>query len=61
VALVDTAHRRGIQHVTTDRLAAPVVPFVEAMLPDGSRLHVVIPDIAASALDRRPLSLPDQS
>ena len=22
-------------------------PFVDAMLPDGSRLHVVIPDITA--------------
>ncbi len=31
--------------MTTDRLAAPVVLFVDAMLPDGSRLHVVIPDI----------------
>ncbi len=30
------------------RSAAPAdlgAPFVDAMLPDGSRLHVVIPDI----------------
>jgi Flp pilus assembly CpaF family ATPase len=33
-------------------------PFVDAMLPDGSRLHVVIPDIAVSALNRHPVSLP---
>ena len=25
-------------------------PFVDAMLPDGSRLHVVIPDIAGTSL-----------
>jgi Flp pilus assembly CpaF family ATPase len=25
--------------------------FVDAMLPDSSRLHVVIPDIAVSVLD----------
>ena len=27
-------------------------PFVDAMLPDGSRLHVVIPEIASSVRDR---------
>ena len=26
-------------------------PFVDAMLPDGSRLHVVIPDIGLRMLD----------
>jgi hypothetical protein len=26
-------------------------PFVDPMLPDGSRLHVVIPDIAYSVRD----------
>ncbi len=31
--------------VTTDPVAEPVVLFVDAMLPDGSRLHVVINDI----------------
>ena len=28
-------------------------PFVDAMLPDGSRLHVVIPDITRDALVRQ--------
>ena len=27
-------------------------PFVDAMLPDGSRLHVVIPDIAYGERER---------
>ena len=29
-----------------------VSPFVDAVLPDGSRLHVVIPDITRRALGR---------
>ncbi len=32
---------------TTGRRVDLSTPFVDAMLPDGSRLHVVIPDIAA--------------
>ena len=35
---------------TTGRRIDMSSPFVDAMLPDGSRLHVVIPDIAASVL-----------
>jgi len=31
---------------TTGRRVDLSTPFVDAMLPDGSRLHVVIPDIA---------------
>ena len=33
---------------TTGRRVDLSTPFVDAMLPDGSRLHVVIPDIAVS-------------
>jgi pilus assembly protein CpaF len=33
---------------TTGRRVDLSTPFVDAMLPDGSRLHVVIPDIAFS-------------
>jgi len=38
-------------------------PFVDAMLPDGSRLHVVIPDItrrhwAVNICEREPPSFP---
>ena len=36
---------------TTGRRIDMSSPFVDAMLPDGSRLHVVIPDIGCSALD----------
>ena len=37
---------------TTGRRVDLSTPFVDAMLPDGSRLHVVIPDIAFSRRDR---------
>jgi pilus assembly protein CpaF len=37
---------------TTGRRIDLSTPFVDAMLPDGSRLHVVIPDLASSVLDR---------
>jgi pilus assembly protein CpaF len=33
---------------TTGRRVDLSTPFVDAMLPDGSRLHVVIPDLASS-------------
>ena len=36
---------------TTGRRVDLSTPFVDAMLPDGSRLHVVIPDIASGVLD----------
>ena len=46
---------------TTGRRVDLSTPFVDTMLPDGSRLHGVIPDVAASvragvsgcAVDRR--------
>lgn len=39
---------------TTGRRIDLSTPFVDAMLPDGSRLHVVIPDIACSV--REPMA-----
>jgi pilus assembly protein CpaF len=45
---------------TTGRRIDLSSPFVDAMLPDGSRLHVVIPDIAVSVLDRRSGCQPDR-
>jgi Flp pilus assembly CpaF family ATPase len=35
---------------TSGRRIDMSTPFVDAMMPDGSRLHVVIPDMIAAAL-----------
>jgi pilus assembly protein CpaF len=42
---------------TTGRRVDLSTPFVDAMLPDGSRLHVVIPDIAYSVRGQRPVGV----